>query len=103
MDSLLTVMWRHVRDTDSLRNDFMSHGAYMVLIVILGMVIASFFTSIQDYWNLVGFLTGIVGGFIREEYDRRQHNGWDLYDLLSAFLGTVFALGTTNWLLWIRG
>jgi len=90
----------HIRKTPSTRNDFMSHGSYMFLGTIAFMAFVAIFDRSMAGISTWGLILGIAAAIAREAYDRRDHNGWDWYDLLSAFSGIVAALVLVNFIAW---
>ena len=84
--------WENVRHKTAVRNDFMSHGAYITLIVMLGMV--SGLREVDTTWVLavIGIIIGAFSSIIRELYDHGWGPGWEWEDILAGACGTVFAV-----------
>jgi len=76
----------------AIRNDFMSHGSYVFLLVMLAMLVTHFITANFSIVYAVGFIFGIFGAFLRESYDEVTSHDWDYTDILAAFFGSFLAI-----------
>ncbi len=86
------TFWDTIVDTKASRNDFMSHGAYVTLIVLATMTVAKF--GADNTWVLiiVGVIAGTVASIAREVYDEIDSGSWSWYDILAGVCGTGFAV-----------
>ena len=89
--------WDRIVEKKAVRNDFMSHVSYVVLILFATMLVASWFDEGKTAATIAGAVMAVAATGCRELWDQAKHGSAEVLDIVAGLLAGVFCEICLHW------